>query len=114
MLSKACGEIEEQAGERGSEDGIYLHDLADGAVLELETQHHHYRIEKTSDTEALISGHPTLCPEPVTVQIEGSAMGRPLVMPTPGYIGCGMHLVFEHPVYHTVTTSRIREIHKVG
>jgi len=32
----------------------------------------------------------------------------------PGFIGRGMHLIFEHPVYHTITTSRILEIHRIG
>ena len=92
-----------------NEDGVYLDDLQEGAVVELETEHHHYRIEKRDHAEARISGHPTLCPEPITVHIEGST--RRGLLPKPGFIGRGMHLIFEHPVFHSVATSRIREIH---
>ena len=96
----------------GEEEGVYLDDLADGAVLEVETRHHRYKLVKNSQARAFISGHPKYCPEPVTVQIDGSGGGgREL---KPGYIGRGMHLVFEHPVYHTITTSRILDIRRVA
>jgi len=94
------------------EDGVYLADLADGAELEVETKNHHYRIVKSADTHARISGHPKICPEPVTVEIEGSSGGG-LVGLKPGFIGRGMHLTFAHPTYHLVTTSRILEIHRI-
>jgi hypothetical protein len=95
-----------------NEDGVYLDDLQEGAVVELETAHHHYRIEKCDHAKAVISGHPTFCPEPITVQIEGST--RSGLPSKPGFIGRGMHLIFEHPVFHSVATSRIREIHVVS
>ena len=95
-----------------NEDGVYLDDLQEGTVVELETKHHHYRIEKCDHAKALISGHPTFCPEPITVQIEGSA--RDGLLTKPGFIGRGMHLIFEHPVFHSVSTSRICEIHVVS
>ena len=106
-------EINPKQGESGSEeDGVYLDDLADGAVLELETKHHRYKIVKNAHARACISGHPKFCPEPVTVEIDGSSSaGQEL---KPGYIGRGMHLIFEHPEYHTVTTSRILDIHRIG
>lgn len=94
------------------EDGVYLEDLADGAELELETKNHHYKIVKSAHAQARISGHPQICPEPVTVEIEGSSR-RGLVGFKPGFIGRGMHLTFEHPIYHTVTTSRILQIHRL-
>ena len=100
--------------EHGNTEGLYLDDLASGAVVEIETQHHHYRLVKRADTHVCISGHPTFCPEPVTVEIEGSFGGRPPLMPNPGFIGRGMYLVFKHPLFDEVTTSRIREIHKLG
>jgi hypothetical protein len=98
----------------GSEEGIYLNDLADGAVGEIETQYHHYWLVKCADTHVRISGHPTFCPEPVEVEIEGSAGSLRPLMPNPGFIGRGMYLVFKHPLFDQVTTSRIREIHKLG
>ena len=97
----------------GSEEGLYLGDLAEGAVVEFETQHHHYRLVKRADTHARLSGHPKYCPEPVEVEIEGSFGGRPPSMPHPGFIGRGMCLIFKHPLFDEVTTSRIREIHRL-
>jgi hypothetical protein len=102
------------ADQNGNSEGFYLDDLASGAVVEIETQHHHYRIVKRADTHVRISGHPTFCPEPVEVEIEGSFGNRPPLMPNPGFIGRGMYLVFKHPLFDEVTTSRIREIHKLG
>jgi len=105
-------EIDHEAGQPGNEDGVYLDDLADGAGLEVKTKHHRYKIVKSARTQARISGHPRYCPEPVTVEIEGSADRGPTLKP--GFIGRGMHLVFEHPTYHMVTTSRIMDIHRIG
>jgi hypothetical protein len=41
-------------------------------VLEIQTQHHHYRAVTLSENSVLISGHPEYCPEPVLVAIAGS------------------------------------------
>jgi len=101
-----------QGRPKSEEDGVYLDDLADGAVLELETKHHRYKIVKSAHAQACISGHPKFCPEPVSVEIDGSGgAGQEL---KPGYIGRGLHLIFEHPVYRTITTSRILDIHRIG
>jgi hypothetical protein len=105
-------QFDHEAGQVSSGDGVYLDDLADGAALEVETKHHRYKIVKTAHTRAHISGHPRYCPEPVTVEIEGSAGGGTTLKP--GFIGRGMRLIFEHPTYHTVTTSRIADIHRIG
>lgn len=97
------------------EDGFYLHDLAEGAEVDIETQHHHYRLAKESDTRVRISGHPTLCPEPVEVEFEGTIGSGPARSLHPGFIGRGMQLVFKHPLFsQAITTSRIREIHRLG
>jgi hypothetical protein len=105
-------ENDREGAQPGSEDGVDLDNLADGSVLEVETKHHRYTIVKTAHTQVRISGHPKFCPEPVTVEIDRYAAKQ--LSLRPGYIGRGMHLVFEHPVYHTVTTSRILDIHKVA
>ncbi len=97
-----------------SNEGVYLDDLAAGAVVEIETQHHHYRLVKRADTHMRISGHPKFCPEPVEVEIEGCFGSRPPLMPHSGFIGRGMYLIFKHPLFDEVTTSRIREIHRLG
>ena len=109
------GNIEKHEQVRQQErEGVYVDDLPAGAVLELETQHHNYTLVKRAGSQVLISGHPRFCPKPVAVQIEGSFSGPLMLYPEPGFIGRGMCLMFNHPVYHTVTTSRIREIHKLG
>ena len=97
-----------------ADEGVYLDDLAPGTVLELETQSHHYTLVKCDGSDVLISGHPTFCPEPVVVHIEGSFIGPCVTYPERGFIGRGMHLMFRHPVYDTVSTSLIREIHRHG
>ena len=98
-----------------SNEGVYLDDLAAGTVVEIETQHHHYTLVKDADTHVRVSGHPSFCPEPVEMEIEGSiGSGSPL-MPNPGFIGRGLYLAFKHPLFrHLITTSRIREIHKLS
>jgi hypothetical protein len=105
-------ENDRECGQTRVEDGVDLDDLADGSVLEVETKHHRYTLVKTAHTQVRISGHPKFCPEPVTVEIDRYTPKR--LSLKPGFIGRGMHLVFEHPVYHTVTTSRIVDIHKVA
>ena len=95
----------------GSENGFYLDDLADGAVVEIETQHSQYRL----GLKERLAGHPTFCPEPVEVEVEGSIASGPTLTPTPGFIGRGMYMVFKHPRFdRAITTSRIREIHMRG
>jgi len=97
-----------------SEEGFYLDDLTEGAIVEFDTHHHHYRLVKRADTHVHISGHPMFCPEPVEVEIEGSVGSRPLLKLNPGFIGRGMYMVFKHPLFDRITTSRIREIRKLG
>ena len=90
------------------EGGVHLDGLGDGAVLEVETQNHYYTIVKIGGAEALISGHPQYCPDPVQVRIEGSTWGGSMLKIR--YIGRGMRLEFMHPTYRTIRTSRIVEI----
>lgn len=98
----------------GTEQGVCLDDLADGAVLQVETQHHHYRLVKQADNHVRVSGHPTLCPEPIDMEVEGSIGSGSLSMPNPGFIGRGTYLVLKHPVFNRITTSRIRDIRVLG
>jgi len=90
------------------EGGVYLDDLSEGAVLEVETQHHWYTIMIGGRGQELISGHPQYCPCLVPVRIEGCTWGGSMLKQR--YIGRGMHLEFRHPVYRTIITSRIMEI----
>ena len=98
----------------GNQDGFYLNELSDGTALEIETQHHHYKLVKDGESHVRISGHPEFCPDPVDVEVEGSFGERPPIKPHPGYIGRGMYLVFKHPLFDEITTSRIREVYKLG
>jgi len=77
-------------------------------MLEVETHHHRYTIVSRADGQALISGHPKFCPEPVPVRIAGSTWGGSMLKLR--FIGRGMHLEFRHPTHHTITTSRVVNI----
>ena len=90
------------------EGGVYLTDLAPGSVLAIQTRNRFYRLVSLGEEAALISGHPEFCPDPVVVRIQGSTWGGSMLKTK--YVGRGMHLEFEHPVYHTVVTSQIVDI----
>ncbi len=91
------------------EGGVYLEDLALGSKLEVQTQHRWYTVVNCGDGWALISGHPTYCPQPLLVRILGSNWGGSMLKAA--FIGQSMHLEFRHPEYLTpIITSCIREI----
>jgi len=90
------------------EGGVYLDDLSDGEVLEVQTQNHEYTIVVGGPNKDLISGHPLYCPDPVSVRIEGSTWGGTMLKVR--FVGRGMHLEFRHPTYHTIVTSPIVDI----
>jgi len=96
----------------GSEgaSGVYLDDLPEGVVLEVETSGHRYTIVNRTRGEALISGHPRFCPQPTPVRIEGSALGGCRLKF--GFIGLGMQLTFQLPTHQTIRTSPIMQIRK--
>jgi hypothetical protein len=101
-------EVNRNIAQSEIEGGVCLDQLSEGAVLEVETQHHWYTIVNRSGGVALISGHPNYCPEPVPVRIAGSTWGGSMLKLR--FIGRGMHLEFCHPTYHTITTSRVVDI----
>jgi hypothetical protein len=91
------------------EGGVYLRDLPDQATLEVATQNRRYTLVVSSDGQALISGHPEFCPEPVEVRIHGSNWGGSMLKAA--YLGRGMHLEYRHPNYRgPIVTSPIVEI----
>jgi len=94
--------------ESDAADGVYLDDLPEGVVLEVETRGHRYTIVNRTHGEALISGHPRFCPQPTVVVIGGSGLGGCLLKA--GFIGLGMRLTFELPTHRTITTSPIMQI----
>src|ERR1700730_5760737 len=77
------------------EGGVYLRDLPDESTLEVETRNRWYTLIVLGDGEALISGHPQFCPEPVLVRISGSNWGGSMLKAA--YLGRGMHMEFRHP-----------------
>jgi|SRR5262249_20355706 len=91
------------------EGGVFLEDLAPSTVLEIDTQHHSYTAVVVGNGEALLSGHPYFCPEPVRVAIAGSTWGGSMLKLR--FVGRGMHLEFYHPNYRSpIITSPIQEI----
>jgi hypothetical protein len=91
------------------EGGVFLHDLPPSTVLEIQTMHHCYRAVLLGGSEALISGHPEFCPEPVQVAIAGSTWGGSMLKLQ--FVGRGMNLEFHHPLYPTpIVTSAIQDI----
>ncbi len=91
------------------EGGVYLRDLSPGSVLSIETRNHVYEMVFLGNGSALLSGHPEFCPEPTEVQIQGSTWGGSMLKTM--FLGRGMHLEFDHPLYRKILTSRIVEIH---
>jgi len=90
------------------EGGVHLNDVPPETVLEVHTKNHVYTIVHKAWGQALISGHPEYCPDPVEVQIHGSTWGGSMIMTK--YLGRGMHLEFQHPVHQVIITSRIVDI----
>jgi hypothetical protein len=90
------------------EGGVHLRDLPPQSVLSVETTNRVYRIVVLGEGAALISGHPDFCPAPSEVRINGSTWGGSMLKTR--YVGRGMHLEFEHPIFRTIVTSRILDI----
>jgi hypothetical protein len=90
------------------EGGVNLRDLPPGTVLEVQTQNRSYIIQYRGSGQALISGHPVFCPEPVLVSIHGSTWGGSMLKER--FIGRGMCLEFGHPTYQPITTSAIVDV----
>jgi hypothetical protein len=90
------------------EGGVHLSHLSPGTVLEVETQNRAYTIDYKGSGQALISGHPIFCPEPVLVNIHGSTWGGSMLKER--YIGRGMRLEFGHPDHDPITTSVILDV----
>ena len=91
------------------EGGVYLRDLPDRSTLEIATRNRSYTLVVHGDGQALISGHPEFCPEPVLVQISGSNWGGSMLKTA--FLGRGMHLEYRHPDYRgPIVTSSIADI----
>jgi len=94
------------------EGGVHLRDLPPGTVLQVQTQNREYTIEYKGWDQALISGHPVFCPEPVQVVIHGSTWGGSMLKSR--FIGRGMRLEFGHPDFEPIRTSIILDVREVA
>ena len=90
------------------EGGVYLRDLPPGTVLEVQTQNRAYTILYKGWDQALISGHPVFCPEPVPVTIHGSTWGGSMLKAR--FIGRGMCLEFGNTAFEPIRTSVILDV----
>lgn len=91
------------------EGGVFLNELPPATILQIQTLNHCYTAVLLGGSEALLSGHPEFCPEPVQVAIAGSTWGGSMLKLQ--YVGRGMHMEFHHPAYaRPIVTSAIQEI----
>jgi hypothetical protein len=91
------------------EGGVYLRDLPDESTIEVATRNRQYTLVVRRDGQAMISGHPEFCPEPVEVRISGSNWGGSMLKAA--FLGRGMHLEYRHPNYRgPIVTSPIVDI----
>ncbi|MBV8846806.1 MAG: hypothetical protein JO307_28695 [Bryobacterales bacterium] len=94
-------------------DCLFVPSLSPGTVINVETRNRPYRIECISGDAVRISGHPSVCPVPLEMTLEGSTRDNDHL--EPGFIGKGMHLVFGRPEEGLhVTTSEIVSIEVNG
>jgi|CZKS01.1.fsa_nt_gi hypothetical protein len=94
-------------------EGVQLTKLDKGSVLDIETQSRHYSAEYLGGDEVRISGHPDWCPTPVVVHLRGSLRNSGDF--EPGFVGAGMHMVFERfDDRPPVTTTEVKELHVAG
>ena len=104
-----CDQVNANIVQSEIEGGVFLTDLPPSTVLEIQTMHHCYKAVLLGGSEALLSGHPEFCPEPVQVAISGSTWGGSMLKLQ--FVGRGMHLEFRHPQYPMpIVTSPIQEI----
>jgi hypothetical protein len=103
-----CDAVNDQIVQSEIEGGVHLRDVVPGTVLEVRTQNRAYTIEYQGSGQALISGHPVFCPEPVLVNIHGSTWGGSMLKER--FIGRGMRLEFAPPTNPAITTSIIVEV----
>lgn len=94
------------------EDGVYVDRLPAGTRLIVQTVHRQYFLETRGGYEALLSGHPQYCPDPVAVAVHGSSYETRVLLP--GFIGPGVRLRFVHPSGRVIRTSRVRAVREVS
>ena len=95
-----------------SGEGVHLDELPVGTQVDVHTANRCYHLENRGEGKVLISGHPQYCPRPVMVDFHGSTLGSSTIKL--GFVGTGMRLEFEHPVYGSICTSRVLGINLLG
>jgi len=93
------------------EGGVDLRQVPADTVLAVRTRNHSYTIVTKESGQALISGHPHYCPEPVLVQIKGSTWGGAMLKES--FIGRGMRMEFQRDAERPVVTSPVLEIEEL-
>ena len=90
-------------------EGVDLHNLTPGSLVDVETTSRHYYIECLGGNAMRISGHPHFCPTPVAAELQGSVDGEGMY--ESGLITPGKHLVFLLDHDRPVTTSKVLSVH---
>ena len=83
--------------------------LGAGTLIDVETKNRHYQIEWLGGDAMRISGHPDICPTPVTAELKGSSMNG--VCFEAGLIGCGWNMKFLVGDGTPVRTSVVLKVH---
>jgi hypothetical protein len=90
------------------EGGVWLARVPVGALLEVQTVNRIYTVVYLGEGEAMISGHPDICPEPTRVYIAGSNWGGSMLKVQ--FIGRGMHMEFTDPQRRRIITSPVVDV----
>lgn len=101
----AFGQATRERIERSSgAEGVQLGELGEGSRVRVRTANRSYELEFRGG-QVWISGHPEYCPHPVPVKVRGSGWGGSMLRMA--FLGPGLRMEFEHPVFATITTSPI-------
>jgi hypothetical protein len=93
------------------EGGLYLDREPAGTQIVVQTANRQYLLETCEGCEAILSGHPDYCPEPIHVRLYGSSAETAKVLP--GFIGQGQCLLLLHPSGRYIRTSPVRQVRKL-
>jgi hypothetical protein len=82
--------------------------LPPGSLVDVETKNRTYHIEYLGGNHARISGHPEICPKPVSVKLQGSSDKQGVL--EPDLIRSGRYLQFLTSERRPVKTSRVQKV----
>lgn len=110
-------EINRNLAQSKKDGGIFLKDLPENCMVEVQTRNTLYQIKRDPNNGnfMLIKGHAKFCPDWTSCRIAGSTWGGSMLKM--GFIGVGMRLevnlfnASKDEQYHaTMTTSEIKEV----